>query len=644
MKNMAWDTGLEKDSAAYALASDKSKCIRAVAGPGTGKSFGLQRRVAKMLEDGVPPEKIFAVTFTRLAASDMKKEILATGIEGADRIFVKTLHSYCYGILNRPDVYEVTKRYPRPMIEYEQTPMIYDLNNKTFGNFEEKKKRLGYYESCLAQDPGACSSNCSENTENKEFESALNEWLKEHNAMLLDEIIDVTYNYLLNRPDSPERRRFEYVLVDEYQDLNEKEQALIDLIAFKNIVIIGDDNQSIYSFKHASPRGIRNFRKNHPECKDITFDYCRRCPKKVVAIASNLISHNAHRSMKSMNSFENNPEGDVRIIQWKTLTDEVSGLTEIIQTELAAGKIKPEDILVLSPNEQVGTLLREALNDAGIEAKSYFREDSVIDEAFRYNFALLNCISNPEDYVSLRYLIGVNSPNWYVKSYARIRKYASEKGLTVKEVLERNADGRANIQYTKTITNLYKNISAEMSRIRRELQRSREQITELLPIGDILTESVSEIGYMEEVDLTVWMTKLSQRIIGKISFRGNIGNEKKVRIMSLHASKGLSAKCVIIAGCSDQFISEKVQNVKEARRLFYVAVTRCKGTEDYPGKLVISAFENLRAGDVSRLKFSSKYRFCEFFLTKHIYELGTAAPLTTRPYKNKRSDKNDSIY
>lgn len=633
---MSWDTGLEKDSPAYALASDSSKCIRVVAGPGTGKSFGLQRRVAKLLEGGVPPQRIFAVTFTKLAATDMKKEILATGIKGADKIVVKTLHNYCYGVLLQKEVFEQIGRFPRPILEYELEPMIFDLDNPKFGNIKEKKKRLSFYESCLAQNQTSECDCYSESTENKEFDAELVKWLKNHNAMLFNEIIDETYRYLLNNPECEERHRFEHVLVDEYQDLNEKEQALIELIASENLMIIGDDDQSIYSYKHASPKGIRNFLKNHPECKDITFDYCRRCPKNVVSIASNLINHNSNRTLGILNPFEKNPEGDIQIIQWKNLRDEIEGIADIIQTELKSEKINPEDILVLSPNENVGILLQNELNKKQIEARSYFREDVVLDSDFKYYFAVLNCVANPNDFVSLRYLIGRNSPSFEFKSYARIRSYSIKSGISIRDVFDKILSGDIKIPYTKNISGIYENEIFLIQKIRNALKRDRKRIFSLLPIGDILEESVNEIGYMENISLEEWLTKIHYLIIGKVSFQGNISQEKHVKIMSLRASKGLSSKFIVIAGCSDQFLSERVQNEKEARRLFYVALTRCKSTPEYQGKLIISSFESLSVYDINRLNFPSKYRLCEFFLTKHIYELGIAAPLTERPKKLKK--------
>ena len=98
---MSWENGLDRESSAYRFAADNSKVIRVVAGPGTGKSFGLRRRIARLLEEGQDPAKILAVTFTRTAAQDLKKEIQAIGIEGVDKVLATTLHSFCLGLLHK---------------------------------------------------------------------------------------------------------------------------------------------------------------------------------------------------------------------------------------------------------------------------------------------------------------------------------------------------------------------------------------------------------------------------------------------------------------------------------------------------------------------------------------------------------------
>ncbi len=145
---------------------------------------------------------------------------------------------------------------------------------------------------------------------------------------------------------------YSHILVDEYQDLNKAEQVIIDRIAENSkLIIVGDDNQSIYRFKNAQPEGIRLFPNNHPLCKDINFHECRRCPKKVVQIADDLIRNDPSHKLNMysiLEPYNKNKEGDVVVIQWNTLEDEISGLAAIVKNILEnnPSSLTNEDVLI----------------------------------------------------------------------------------------------------------------------------------------------------------------------------------------------------------------------------------------------------------------------------------------------------------
>ena len=131
---MAWDDELE--GPAYHIAASNESLLRVVAGPGTGKTFALKRRVARLLEIGVPPDQILLVTFTRMAARDTEREINALEIPGVDRIHKGTLHSFCFSTLNRANVLQITGRIPRPLLQYEERFLLEDLGMEQV-NFHE---------------------------------------------------------------------------------------------------------------------------------------------------------------------------------------------------------------------------------------------------------------------------------------------------------------------------------------------------------------------------------------------------------------------------------------------------------------------------------------------------------------------------
>jgi len=186
-EQLRWNNGLDPQLPAYRIAADTSPCIRVVAGPGTGKSFALKRRVARLLEEGAQPRRILPVTLTNVAAEDLQRELLQVGVPGCEEIRGSTLHSLGMRILSRQNVLEATGRVARPLNKFECDPLIYDLTNK-FGSKRERDKRIRAYEAAWArlqhEDPGFAVS-----SDDQEFEDSLVAWLSFHRAMLIGEII-----------------------------------------------------------------------------------------------------------------------------------------------------------------------------------------------------------------------------------------------------------------------------------------------------------------------------------------------------------------------------------------------------------------------------------------------------------------------
>ena len=147
---MLWDEGLDKKSGTYKLASSESRIIRSVAGPGSGKSFAIRRRIIRLLETGVDPEKILAITFTRVAAADLRKEILSIGNTGCDKIIARTIHSHALLILHRSEIKTIISREPRMVIDHEILPALRDIEFPPDTTFSERQKMLETYESAWA--------------------------------------------------------------------------------------------------------------------------------------------------------------------------------------------------------------------------------------------------------------------------------------------------------------------------------------------------------------------------------------------------------------------------------------------------------------------------------------------------------------
>jgi len=201
-----WRENLDPGSPAYAFAIDESATCRSLAGPGTGKTFGLMRKIAYLLEHkGIDPEKILIITFTRAGAADIKKELTALEIDGVDRIHSSTLHSFCMGVLMQREVIDANNRHPRPLLKYETKPLLYDVNvDRRFGNKSIKTcgDLLTDYESAWARlqvdEPGFSQTN-----DDVEFQNRLDQWMEFHQAMTIGEIIPFVLQFMRANPTHP---------------------------------------------------------------------------------------------------------------------------------------------------------------------------------------------------------------------------------------------------------------------------------------------------------------------------------------------------------------------------------------------------------------------------------------------------------
>lgn len=616
---MPWNDNLDVNSPAYNFAIDRAKALRVVAGPGTGKSFALRRRVARLLEEGANPERILAVTFTRTAAQDLKTEISAVGVEGADRVTAKTLHSFCFSILNKRSLIESTGRYPRPMLEHELKPMLYDIGDN-FGGLREKEKTLRAFEAIWArlqsETPGFIMSDSD-----RAFERNVMEWLNNHKAMLFGEMIRETYKYLRDNPLCLERQMFDHVLVDEYQDLNKAEQVVIDYLATNaDLAIIGDDDQSIYSFKHAHPEGIREFPETHNHCESIEFSQCRRCPKAVVNMASKLISNNTNRTLGNLVPYEENDDGVVKIVQFNDLASEINGISNFIKKQVEESKIHPQDALILVPVSKIGYRIRNTLISKGVNAVSYFRESALKTPNAKKIFSLLNIAARPHDLVALRYLLGCGVSDYRKNSYKRVLDYAREHNKGILSVLEELSSGQISMPHTRTLIARYIEIRNEVGVLIGNIERNRLEFLDIVgcdgeecaDLRNVISSAIDEVGLMEDSPIQEWLDKLYSLVVEGISFPQTDHEEDHVRIMSLHASKGLNAKLVVIMSCIDELLpridqdltpEERKNQLEEQRRLFYVAITRCKSSPpDYPGTLIISSFVGLPGNEALQIK------------------------------------------
>lgn len=645
---MAWNDGLEPGTQAYNIAGSDNSRIRVVAGPGTGKSFAMKRRVARLLEKGVAPNTILPVTFTRVAAEDLHRELVGMETPHADELNGTTLHSLALKFLSRNHVLDSTNRHPRPLNDFELEPLYADLHAHG-GKRELKKKILAYHAAWarLQEDDPADV----EQYRDTEFENSLVSWLKFHRGMLIGEVIPYLYQYLRDNPHCEERGEYSHILVDEFQDLNKVEQEIIEMLSDNaDVCVVGDDDQSIYSFKFAHPDGIQNWCNTNQGADDLELVDCRRCLGKVVRIANHLIAQSPTRENdRELAEFPANGEGEVRIVQYLDLEREVQGIAGIVE-QLLGEDTHPGEIIILAQRKKIGTYIYEELVNRGIPVKSYYQEAELGNEITQENFAYLKLASNHDDRVALRWLVGRNSSSWLRGGYAHVRSYSEQNGLSPWQILTALSDGDIHMAHTGPLVAAFEGVQERLMQLQELLEAGGLPglIDELFADGDERWRDIRQLaldilrpeeegGAPLEIELDDFVAQLSYAIA-----QPEIPSEiQDVRIMSLHKSKGLSAAATIIAGCVEGVLprrpdddltdNQKLADIEEQRRLLFVGISRVKSkpSENEPGRLFITYARRMNAADARQSGIQpANFEYGEAVMnaSRFLGDLGPSAP------------------
>ncbi|GAB4422064.1 MAG: hypothetical protein Kow00106_19190 [Anaerolineae bacterium] len=617
--------------------SCNSQALRIVAGPGTGKTSFLMEKVTQLLRGGTNPQRILLVTFTRTAAQDIERALDERKIPQADQIRKGTLHSFCFSLLQRAEVFLQTGRVARPLLEFEERFLLEDLwSNGKFGNYYERKRRLKAFEAAWAreinQQPGWPADPID-----RDFQKALDAWLRFHEAMLIEEIVPESLKYLRNNPESPERKQFDYVLVDEYQDLNRAEQSLVKLLSENGeLLIVGDEDQAIYeAFRYAHPESIYQdpyFRNDKP------LTICFRCPTKVVEMANNLIQYNHNRQGRTLTPDSVKEPGEIHVVQWLDMDEEARGIAQFIGQKISAGEFKPGEILILCPRRQFGYAIRDALEALGLRAHSFFHEQQLEgnpkkegDYDAQEAFALLALTANRHDRVALRCWLGFGHENLRREQYRDLWEHCRKQGVSPLEALDSfHRTGKA----SRGIRELVKRYELLLKRLQDlEGKTGKDLLSAIFPMDQEWARPFHDlVDGLEETDGASELLHMLRTGIIQPELPTDVDY---IRIMSLHKSKGLSADHVIVTGCieglipsyPEDTIHDKDRFMEEQRRLFYVAITRPRKT------LVLSSVTKLPSllAHQMRARPAKTNRGIAYTITSNfVSELGPQCPKPIR--------------
>lgn len=561
-----------------ALILSEAPVIRVVAGPGSGKTTGLKKRVQRLIQrDGVDPAEIFVGTFTRAIAADLQKEL------GAE-IKVQTLHAHAYELL-RENVAALGGLRLRFLLSYEEEAMLYDVAPSV-----PALKTHNIRKAALRRQQSARSERSA--LPDATFSGEIDRWLRFHGGMLIGEVVWLAVQGLESE-DIP-RGRFHEVIVDEYQDLTAAEQDLVELIWSRrgSLVVLGDNDQSIYHFRFNHPLGIDEFSQRWQEhgLEDLAIPENRRCGEEIVGVA-NMMMAEAGSAKQPMIPMSGRP-GSVALLQWADVDAEVAGLSEHMRRH------QSESFLVLVPRRFIGYRLKDAV---GADAQTAFHQEVLEHQLAQEAFAAASLLANPNDLVAVRAWLGFVAGAPRQASRRNAAAYESVRGRTgdghelllgiadldipvtgpgQKNVVERARSMATFLEWAtartppEIIERLFDPSRAAL--IEGDAEKQRWVAEDLASLRSAALELIERDP---EAPLRRVVANLRYRIATRAPLVET--EEPRVQIMTLHSAKGLQGDNIVLAGMADQMIPglEKDEDLREEqRRLLYVAVTRAKSS------------------------------------------------------------------
>ncbi|MBP3501887.1 MAG: DNA helicase PcrA [Clostridia bacterium] len=594
------------DKQKEAVLATEGPCL-VIAGAGSGKTKVLTHKIAYLMaEKYIKPWNILAITFTNKAANEMKERVQNLVGEAANDMWIGTFHSICVRILRKfidrigfdnsfiifdtSDQKTVVKECLKELkIDdklFTDKSVMYEISNAKNEMLEPKAYATKY------------SGEFRKETIAKIYE-LYQKKLKENNAIDFDDIINFTIKILTENTDILEyyTNKFEYVLVDEYQDTNKAQFTLVTLLASKygNITVVGDNDQGIYSFRGADITNILNFEKDFPGTKIVKLEQNYRCTGNILKAANAVIKHNTVKYDKKL--WTENDEGNKPCIySGEDEYDEASYIVNEINHLRREEYYKYSDFAVLYRMNSQSRAIEDILRRENIPYKIIgglkFYERKEIKDIIAY----LRLIFNGNDNLSLKRIINEPKRGIGKTSLDAIQEVADSNGISMYEVIK-NAE-----QYG--LNRVYVNTREFIEQIE-NLKAKKDEIK----ISDLIKETLRTTGYTQAlknentIEAESRIQNLDEFLTVAIEFEdesaeNTLGNflegitlttdldnsdtsEDSVTLMTLHSAKGLEFPVVFLVGMEEgifpgyKSIGEE-KELEEERRLFYVGITRAK--------------------------------------------------------------------
>ena len=610
-----------------------------MAGAGSGKTRVLTYRIANLIAQGISPWNILAITFTNKAANEMKSRAEKLIGEPAKNVVLSTFHSFCARLLRRE--IKITGKFTSNFAIYDasdsknlikQCVKELKLDDKRFDSVQNKiselknelitpekfKEKLSYggggnYEANVAM-----------------IYELYQKKLQTNNALDFDDLIFKTVDLFRDYPNILEKyqERFQYILVDEYQDTNVAQYVLTNLLAakYKNLCVVGDADQSIYGWRGADMSNILNFERDYPNAKVITLEQNYRSTKTILRAANAVIQNNFDRKPKNLRTL--NEVGEkIKLFTCETDRLEAAAVTQEIKRLVTYENFSYKEIALLYRTNAQSRMFEETFMNAEIPyiiiggLKFYDRKE--IKDILAY----LHVIANPHDDLHITRIINTPKRGIGSTNFSRLTEFATAQGLSIMQVI---ADKKllAQMDFSPKFRANLQAFAAMMM--------SFTESAKNLPVDKLINTVLDESGYMQmiqdgikegkeenisrEENLGTFVDSAKeflemnpsgtlQDFLNHVALITDIDtldeDESRVRLMTVHAAKGLEFPVVFIVGMEDGIFPhamsfESDAELEEERRACYVAITRAKK------KLYITAadarmsFGKMRLQEISR--------------------------------------------
>lgn len=586
---MSWDSDLTPGQ--RQAASHRGSHARLLAGPGTGKTTTLTRRVLWLVtKESVPAGQILALTFTRAAASELRRKVkdnLITVSGGQPK--VSTLHSFALRQLLRN---ASRTRLPQPLRiadDYEERWIIVEelkgLVNQTVRKTEELLNELSADWQRLTAD----STDWERRFPNPAFLGAWKEHREVYGYTLRSELV-----YQLKRALEEQSLDLEgppkYVLVDEYQDLNACDLAVIRSLASQEseIYCAGDDDQSIYGFRFANPDGIRRFPNDFQPGASLVLDLCQRCDSHILDYGLYVARQDLRRIEKVIKTKKGAGTGEVHVLRFRNQEEEAKSIAVLCSWLTNVRRVNPEEILILlrsDRNRQFSNPIRNAITQKGIPVATVSNPLEPLNQPLgREMLCLMRLINNRRDHLSWRTILSVRQNSIGSSTFSNLYELARREGVTFSEILQQvnntptllTSRGSAVATEVRDIENLLDqirvpgegNLEAWVQNLADSIIKDKYQQTEIIA----LFQRIRKAG---EVDTLEDLLRALNVSLGEAEQEKERGS---VAIMTMHQAKGLSADAVIIAAAEDEYIPGRAlgEAIDDERRLLYVSLTRAR--------------------------------------------------------------------